>query len=199
MLQRTITPPFGSTIFVTQEGAEYVIKIQQPSGSNSRYFVGAFLLFWLGGWFIGLTSVSSQLMSGKGGAFLVFWLGAWTVGGLLAMAMLYRIFRPAISETLRLGAESVGYDSGVAPFRNEFGGWNHGQSWASYFPKRTVVTIGRRDLRSLRLRDIESGNRLTVDVGNTRVDIARAASEVEREWLYGVLTERYALADAQAG
>jgi hypothetical protein len=36
-------------------------------------------------------------------------------------------------------------------------------------------------------------NRLTVDVAGTRVDLARAASEIEREWLYRVLAERYAL------
>jgi hypothetical protein len=57
------------------------------------------------------------------------------------------------------------------------------------------VTIGRRDLRSLRLRETDVENRLTVDVASTRVDLGRAASEVEREWLYRVLKERYSLPD----
>jgi hypothetical protein len=58
------------------------------------------------------------------------------------------------------------------------------------------VTITRRDLRSLRLRETESDNRLTVDVASARVDLGRAASEVEREWLHRLLTERYALPGA---
>ena len=55
------------------------------------------------------------------------------------------------------------------------------------------MTISRQELRTLRLRETESENRLTVDVASARVDLARAASEVEREWLYRVLAERYAL------
>lgn len=58
------------------------------------------------------------------------------------------------------------------------------------------MTITRRDLRSLRLRETESDNRLTVDVASARVDLGRAASEVEREWLHRLLTERYALPGA---
>jgi hypothetical protein len=56
------------------------------------------------------------------------------------------------------------------------------------------VTISRQDLRSLRLRETEIANRLTVDVASKRIDLAQGASEVEREWLYRVLAERYALA-----
>jgi hypothetical protein len=196
MIIRAVNPPLGSAIRVTQDGAEPVIKIPQPAGGVMRYLIGAFILFWLGGWYFGFTSVLTELRSGRGGGFLLVWLGAWTVGGIFAVAMLYRIFRPAVPEQLRLGAQSVGYDSGVPPFRPEFNNWNQKQSWASYFPKRTVVTISRRDLHSLRLRETGSGNRLTFDVGSARIDLAQAASEVEREWLFSVLTERYGLPGA---
>jgi hypothetical protein len=70
---------------------------------------------------------------------------------------------------------------------------NQKQAWQSYFPKRTTVEIDRQQLRSLRLRETDSENRLTVDVDSARVDIGRAASEVEREWLYQVLADRYAI------
>lgn len=193
MVIRNINPPLGSAIRVAQDGAEPVIRIPHPSGDAMRYLIGAFMLFWLCGWFFGLTAALSEVRSGKGGAFVIVWLCGWTVGGIFAVVALYRIFRPAVPEALRLGAQSVGYDSGVPPFRQDAGSWNQKQSWASFFPKRTVVTISRRDLHSLRLRETESGNRLTVDVASARVDLARAASEVEREWLYRVLMERYAL------
>jgi hypothetical protein len=170
-----------------------VITIPQPSGGVMRFLVGAFMLFWLGGWFFGFTSAGSQILSGKGGPFLIFWLCAWTVGGAFAVSMLYRMFRPTIPETLMLASDGVIYDSGIPPFRQDFSTMNRKDAWKSYFPKRTVVSISRQDLRSLRLRETESENRLTVDVASARVDLARAASEVEREWLYRVLAERYAL------
>ena len=37
------------------------------------------------------------------------------------------------------------------------------------------------------------GNRLTEDAGAQRLDLAGAATEVEREWLYRLLAKRYAL------
>jgi hypothetical protein len=149
------------------------------------------MLVWLGGWFFGFTSASSQILSGTGGFFLIFWLAGWTVGGAFAVSMLYRMFRPTVPETLKLRADGVTYDSGIPPL--DVSTMNRKDAWRSYWPKRTVVTISRQELRSLRLRETESENRLTVDVASARVDLARAASEVEREWLYRVLAERYSL------
>jgi hypothetical protein len=193
MIIRTITAPPGSSIAVATDGAAPVITIPHPSGGVMRFLVGAFLLFWLGGWFFGFRSAASQILSGDGGLFLIFWLGAWTVGGVFAASMLYRMFRPAVPETLALAADGVVYDSGIPPFRYDVSTANRKDAWRAYFPKRTVVAISRQELRSLRLRETESENRLTVDVASARVDLARAASEVEREWLYRVLAERYAL------
>jgi hypothetical protein len=193
---RGITPPPGSAIAVATDGAVPVITVPQPAGGIMRYVIGAFLLFWLGGWVAGFVSASSQMLSGKAGIFLFFWLGAWTVGGALAAWTIYRILRPTVPETLQLAADGILYDSGIPPFRCDFNGWNRMQSFANYFPRRTIVAVNRQDLRSLRLRETESDNRLTVDVASARVDLARAASEVEREWLYRVLAERYALAGA---
>jgi len=161
-----------------------------------RYFIGAFMLFWLGGWFMGFRSATSQVLSGHAPTFLILWLGGWTLGGGFAVWTLYRIFRPAVAETLKLEADGIVYDSGVPPFRQDFRPTNRKDAWKSYFPKRTIVTISRQDLRSLRLREAELENRLTVDIASARVDLGRAASEVEREWLYRVLMERYSLPTA---
>jgi hypothetical protein len=59
------------------------------------------------------------------------------------------------------------------------------------FPTRTRVELDRQKLQSLRLRETKDGNRLTVDADALRLDIAQSASELEREWLYQLLTKRY--------
>jgi hypothetical protein len=184
-------PPQDSKISVTTDGADDVIHIPQASGNLMRYFIGAFMLFWLGGWYSGFSSAVSKVSSGEAPSFLIFWLGGWTLGGIFAAYMLYRIFRPTVPESLRLQANSVVYDSGVPAFQMQFGDANQKQSWAAMFPKRTVVEIDRQQLRSLVLRPTESGNRLTLDVGSRRIDLGQAASEIEREWLFRTLTGRY--------
>jgi hypothetical protein len=197
MIIRNINPPPGSTVSVTDDGASPVLTIPQRGGGVMRYFIGLFVLFWLGGWFIGFRSAASQMMSGNASAFLIFWLGGWTIGGGFAAWMLYRVFRPSVPETLTLGQDGVRYDSGVPPFQQNFSYATQKEAWKSYFPKRTIVEINRQQLRSLRLRETESDNRLTVDVDNMRLDVGRAASEVEREWLYRVLVERYSIPASQ--
>jgi hypothetical protein len=59
------------------------------------------------------------------------------------------------------------------------------------FSKRLRVELDRRQLQSLRLRETESGNRLTLDANAARLDVARSVSEVEREWLYKLLAGQY--------
>jgi hypothetical protein len=199
-----LTPPAGSTISVTTDSSDPIITIPAGRGSGTRFFIAAFLLFWLAGWTAGFSTVGFRVLSGRATAFEVFWLGAWAVGGGFAVVYLYRLLRPSVPETLRLGINSVVYDSGVPPFNYNFGGYGlrpygwRKDNWASMFPKRTLATIERRQLQTLRLRDTDSENRLTVDAGAQRLDIARNAGEVEREWLYRVLAEKYGVATAPA-
>jgi len=134
-------------------------------------------------------------MAGKAPAFLVFWLCAWTLGGIWAAYLLFRLLRPSVPETITLRRNSVAYDSGVAPpqlnsyKRNQ----NPFTAWRSAFPKRVRAEIEQKQLQSLRLRETESGNRLTLDLDATRLDLASTASEVEREWLARLLARRYSL------
>lgn len=196
-----LTPPAGSTIMVTTDGSDPVVTIPAGSGGVSRFFMAAFLLFWLGGWTFGFMSAGHQVLSGSANPFVVFWLGGWIIGGGFAAFFLYRLLRPSISETLRLGINDVAYDSGIPPFRASYYyssgmrsyGWRKDQ-WAAMFPKRTVATIDRRQMQTLRLRDTDDGNRLTVDAGAQRLDLGCEASEVEREWLYRVLADKYGVA-----
>ena len=188
-----LKPPDGSKISVTTEGIDPVIVVPHGSASAIRYFVGLCLLFWLGGWFVGFSSTISTLAFGKFHLFLVFWLGGWTLAGIAVVVCLYRIFRPSIPESLRLMLQGVRYDSGIPPFQMNSGSMKQMDSWKFLFPKRTRVEVDRRQLRSLRLRETDTRNRLTVDAGAARLDIAPSASEVEREWLYQVLAKRYSV------
>src|SRR5262245_60401657 len=166
-----------------------------------RYFVGLFLLAWLGGWFIGFTATVSKLASGgaprEAQVFLVFWLVGWTLAGAMAVFSAYRAFRPSVPESLTLLPNGVTYDSGIPPLSLQtHWGTSSKDAWKSMFPKRTQLNLDRQKLLSLRLRETSDGNRLTVDVNALRLDIARSGSEIVREWLYQLLVKRYSLSSA---
>jgi hypothetical protein len=187
----TPRPPEGSTISITAAGSETVIVIPYPKAGFGSYGIGLFILFWLGGWGYGLHAVVSQIVSGQGNLFLLFWLGGWTVGGAFAAYTAFRIIRGPEPEILGLTRTSVRYDSGIPPFEMKQYSGRSNRDWSSYFPKRTRMELDRRELQSLQLRQTDLGNRLTIDNGATRLDLAKQATEIEREWLYKVLAERY--------
>jgi hypothetical protein len=192
-----LNPPTGSEISI-RRGDQGPLIIIPAKGSPARYFGGLFLLFWLGGWAFGFKSVLTKLLSGNGNAFEVFWLGGWTVGGVLAAYTAFRIFRPGVPETLLLKRASIDYDAGIPPL--ELNTYQKRRNfWSSVFVKRLRAELGRQELISLRLRETEEGNRLTVDIGAKRVELAARASEVEREWLGRLLADRYALPQIMLG
>jgi len=188
----SLEPPSGSRISVTTDGVHPLIVVPHQSGGPIRYFVGLFLLVWLGGWFAGFSNAVSKLSSGQAPAMLVFWLVGWTLGGGFAVYWAYRVLRPSVPESLRLMPNSVTYDSGVPPLQT-YGYTSRKDYWKSMFPKRTRTELDWQKLQSLRLREANDGNRLTVDVDALRLDIAQSASEIEREWLYQLLANRYSL------
>ena len=195
-----LDPPAGSQISINRKDLDPTIIIP-ATASSMRYFGGVFLLFWLGGWVMGETSAITQLMSGKGGAFIIFWLGGWTVGGILAALTAYQIFRPTVPETLQLKRGSIAYDSGIPPFELNQNTRNKGirDYWSSLLSRRLRTDLDRQQLQTLRLRETETGNRLTIDLGAQRVELASGASEVEREWLARLLAKRYGLTQALPG
>ncbi len=71
--------------------------------------------------------------------------------------------------------------------------------WNSLLSKRLRADLDRQQLQTLRLRETETGNRLTIDVGAQRLELASGASEVEREWLARLLAKRYGLTQALPG
>jgi hypothetical protein len=189
-----MNPPAGSKISVVEDAGDPVIVLP-VAGGVGRYFIGLFMLFWLGMWQMGFRDAASKVMAGNAPAFLFLWLGAWTLAGIAVVYTLFRILRPSVPETLTLRRSSVGYDSGVAP--PQFNSYRRNQNpisaWRSMFPARVRAEIERKQLQSLRLRETETGNRLTLDLDASRLDLAQTATEVEREWLAKVLARRYSL------
>ena len=46
-------------------------------------------------------------------------------------------------------------------------------------------------------RELSEGNRLTLDHGNERYELAIAATEPEREWLYNLIRSQYFLPEQE--
>jgi hypothetical protein len=195
-----LSPPQGSKISIVEDRGDPIVVIPAPGGFG-RYFIGLFMLFWLGMWQIGFRDAASKVLAGNAPVFLIFWLCGWTLGGVAAAYTLFRVLRPAVPETLALGRNSVAYDSGVAP--PQYNSYRRNQNpisaWRSTFPKRLQADLDRNELQSMRLRETESGNRLTVDVEGQRIEIAQAANEIEREWLAKLLARQYKLPQLLGG
>ena len=192
-----ITPLDGSKIQVEHESGYQKLIIPQPSGGITRYFVSAFMLFWLGMWAFGWIAAASQLVRGNGNGpadvFLIFWLGGWTVGGIFAIWVLYKSLRPSVPETIILSRPFLVYDSGIAPFKFPLGHRSQMDMWKKLFQRRLKLEFDQSQLKTLRLREFEDGNRLTIDQGAKRLEIGTGASEPEREWLHELLQKEYNL------
>ncbi len=146
---------------------------------------------------MGWRSAAAQLIGGAGPAeiFLLFWLAGWTVGGLFAAVFLWRILRPPLPEVFSFSSSELVYDSGFSSFcpSRDCSVQSQQEAWKKAFPKRVKVAVNHMDLKTLKLREFESGNRLTVDVKGERLDLAGEAGEVEREWLYQAIKSYYNL------
>ena len=92
--------PQSGRATIDNRGGQICIHI--PTSKN--IFKILLLCAWLGGWFMGETTVAAQLFSGNlrgGDYFLFFWLCAWTIGGCLAIFML--LWNLAGSERITVG------------------------------------------------------------------------------------------------
>ncbi len=157
-----------------------------------RFPIGAFLIFWLCGWAGGLIATLHQVfVHPKGGPelFLIFWIGGWTIGGCFAMAMLYRLLRPPIPEKLTIASDQILYDSGLPPLDFMVFNYRYQRTnpWKRVFQKRRIIPFSAAEGATLKLRDIEGGNRLTIDKDNERFELGTNLTEIEREWLYSIL------------
>ena len=98
-----IEKPYDGRAKINFDGIKLSIKI--PSKKN--WFVIVFLTAWMGGWFMGESSATNEMLSADNAGidfFMAFWLIGWTVGGLFALVvLLWSLF----------GQETVIIESGV--------------------------------------------------------------------------------------
>ncbi|MCG7585831.1 hypothetical protein [Photobacterium sp. OFAV2-7] len=168
-----------------------LIGIKYSDTGHSSYFSAVFMLLWLGGWFLGFKSALTQLLDGQFSLFLMFWLSAWTVAGVLVVCTIIRLFRKPVPEKILLNKPSLSIDTGIPPFRMNDKRNSQMEYIKDLFAKSKRFEISAEEIKSLSLRESEKGNRLTVDKGAHRIEIAKSATEIEREWLYNHIKQNY--------
>ena len=185
--------PEGTAITVDYEGGLQKIIVPHKSGGVFRIFIALFMIFWLGGWATGWVTAATSIVKSESpaGAFIIFWLCGWTVGGVFAFYFLYRLLRPSKPEIITLGSPSLTHDTGFPPFHFSFDFKSQAEIWKRLFFKRKQAEFSTDELKTLSLREHDGGNRLTIDKGNTRVELACSATEIEREWLHNTLKSKY--------
>lgn len=121
---------------------------------------------------------------------MLFWLGAWTVGGFFAARTFLALLVPSRPEKIILTRNQIDYQEPSADFSFQHGVYqrNGFGFWKQVFKKPRKLTFSLADAQTLTLRDQGEVQRLTIDQGIERISLAEQATEIEREWLYKVLT-----------
>ena len=178
----------GSKIQIDTHGGFDQIILPYRKKNIFAYLIGLFLLFWLGGWFLGFMTVMTSILNGSVSLFLIFWLGGWSLGGIFVSFMIYKIFRPSLPEKLLLNKPHLAYDTGKPSLKMAISPSEQIEFFKSLFRRRKFFDLEPDAIRTLQLR---GGNRLTLDVGIERLEIGKELTEIEREWLYEVLAKEY--------
>lgn len=184
-------PPAGSSVGIdTLNGRE---RVKVPHDDDAmRYAIGAFMVFWLIMWGVGVKDVGGQVLAGDAGLFKYAWFAGWMVAGVVVCCVIYRAFRPQAPEQLVLEPGALWYDTGIPVLTRRWFQQNR-DFWRVVFWQRRRRKFDSSDLSSLSLRETGGGNRLTIDKGADRVELASGATDVEREWLYQHLKDAYNL------
>jgi len=184
-------PPQGSNIEIDMVNGYQRILIPPKNPATTKYLTGVFLVLWLCAWFIAFINAINEIISGTAGVFLIFWLGLWSIGGILVIFYIYQIFRKSVPEQLLLNKPNLSINIGMTITISDLSGQDY--YWKSILPKRRGIELNYNEIKTLKLRETKSGNRLTVDKGTERIEFAALATEVEREWLFQYLSKSYNL------
>lgn len=188
----TLEPPKNSQIQTKSELSGVTLSWKKPSGGPFRFFIVAFLIFWLCGWLFGFISAGKQILTGGPSIFLAFWLAGWTLGGIFAVAMIYWLLRPQVPESVTMERDRLKYDTGSASinFMNPY--WMMRKKanvnpFSMMFQKRKTYELDRSECPEFVLEGLGDDQRLRFDDGADRITIGESLKEPEREWLAKVL------------
>ena len=177
-------PPSDSKIEIDSSSKEQKIVIPHVKPRTIRFFSIPFLVLWFAGWSIGFAAVCGQFLEGKGSVFLGVWLVVWALAGIMASSFLFQWIRRPLPEVLSLSKSGLSFDSGTPPNTSLFYELSRGGGWKAIFPRRLNLEFSAEELSTVALRETGFGNRLTIDKGSDRFEIARSATEVDRDWLF---------------
>ena len=186
------SPPKGSAIRTQAEFDGITLSWKRPTGGPFRFFVVAFLIFWLCGWVLGLVAAATQILAGRGQTFVYIWLAMWTFAGVFVAGVVYRFLRPQIPESLTLKVDRFKYDTGLAPVDLSNMYWmmrrkRPANPLAVLWPKRKIYEFDRSRCPEFVLEGLGDDQRLRFDRGADRISVGDYLKEPEREWLAELL------------
>jgi hypothetical protein len=174
--------PFDSKITIgLGDRGEDVVTIPPAGVTLSRLGPALFLLFWLGGWAVGVywAADAARLHSTpwSGRAFIMAWLGAWLVGGIFVWASLFSML------VAMVGIERVAFDfDGLVHTRSALG-----FSRTRTYPIRQVSTFQYRSSPYGSFGGFPGTGGLTMRFGKRRIPVGHGVTDIEAEWLVGEL------------
>jgi hypothetical protein len=196
MLVDTPKKPDGSTIEqLSEDQNELTFRWPLPSPGVIKYFLAAYLAFWVCVWvFVGCLVAYQLIIAGLPDIprlFLIAWLGVWMVIGAGAARYIRGLLRSARPESVYLGMDEMRYDPGRIPM-NPFplGLYERIKLSELFTHKGKIthpVTVRRNNSTGFKLDQLERRKRLTFAHGVDRIEIGKHLRDQEREWLYTVL------------
>lgn len=185
--------PKGSEIRLDRLNGYDVIELPLSDLDKSIHVLGYFLLAFIALWLIGFYSSLSNYFSSSctSSLFLLVWLFFWTLGGAVFVGFTYRVFSETSPEKLLLNMPSLSIDTGNSFERVFSSGQAESFNVKTFFSKSRIIEFTPNDIKSIKLRQLKNGARLTIDKGIDRFSIGYGLTEIEKEWLYKYLKRRY--------
>ncbi|WP_417431874.1 hypothetical protein [Kiloniella sp.] len=159
---------------------EFGIKKYLHAAFSSALIVGATIL--------ALITLLEFLSTNASPIFLIFFC-LILIGKLYLILLFLRVMSPSTPEELILGPSYLIFDTGLPPF--DLDELSRIKQTQMLFQKRQKHTFSLDDITTLTLRNTENGNRLTIDQNGNRINLATAANEQEKKWLYNYLKDTY--------
>lgn len=189
--------PNSSQMAIQQADNEKITTIPLADNGSGiyKYLHAVLLILWLCAWAVMSLITVLRLFSGDANFFLLFWFCAWLSGAIWPALIVYKIFRKPAPEKITINKDKLSYETIIAKDSPFFS--------MNYFMRKDLVPLqnvslkakkfefSTTELRTLKLRETQEGNRLTIDKDNTRIDLAVGATELEREWLSAYLQKFY--------
>ena len=153
------------------------LEVHIPTRKN--WFAIIFLTAWMGGWFMGESSVIATLFLGdtppSENAFLLFWLTGWTVGGLFCVTMLLWLIA---------GLEIIKIENGVIEIGKQIFGLKRSKKYHINEVRHfTINPLSENDMLGMGIQrnvlGLKGGGVLKFDYGLQTFKFANGIDEAE--------------------